>query len=289
MDGSLCDEPAEIKGMVHNFYEHLFTSKNCPSVDTVLEAIPQKVTAEMNESLSLPYSVEDIKVALFQRGPTKAPGPDGFPALFYQTHWDFLKTEICNAVRSFLSGDPIPDGFCDSVVVLIPKTTNPQVLKNFCPINLCNVLYKIASKVLANHLKLILPDVVSENQSAFVPGRLITDNALIAFECLHTIRQQRAKRPYFALKIDMMKAYDRVEWNYLRGCLAKLGFTESWIDSVMRCVTSVRYAVRVNGELTKPVVPTRGIRQGDPISPYLFLLCTEGLSCLLQKQEVQGE
>jgi hypothetical protein len=87
----------------------------------------------------------------------------------------------------------------------------------------------------------------------------------------------------------MMKAYDRVEWNYLRGCLAKLGFTKTWIDSVMRCVTSVRYVVRVNGELTNLVVPTRGIRQGDPISPYLFLLCTEGLSCLPQKQEVLGE
>jgi hypothetical protein len=84
----------------------------------------------------------------------------------------------------------------------------------------------------------------------------------------------------------MMKAYDRVEWNYLRGCLAKLGFAETWIESVMRCVTSARYAVCVNGELTDAVVPTRGIRQGDPISPYLFLLCTEGLSCLLQKQEV---
>jgi hypothetical protein len=143
--------------------------------------------------------------------------------------------------------------------------------------------------VLANRLKLILPDVVSENQSAFVPGRLITDNALIAFECLHTIRQQRVKKPYFALKIDMMKAYDRVEWSYLHGCLAKQGFDHNWINSVMRCVSSAKYVVRVNGELTEPVVPTRGIRQGDPISPYLFLLCTEGLSCLLQKQEVQGE
>jgi hypothetical protein len=97
------------------------------------------------------------------------------------------------------------------------------------------------------------------------------------------------KKPFFALKIDMMKAYDRVEWSYLHGCLAKLGFDHNWINSVMRCVTSSRYVVRVNGELTEPVVPTRGIRQGDPISPYLFLLCTEGLSCLLQKQEVQGE
>jgi hypothetical protein len=139
------------------------------------------------------------------------------------------------------------------------------------------VIYKIASKVSANRLKVILADVISEQQSAFVSGRLITDNALIAFECIHSIRQQTFKGPFFALKIDMMKAYDRVEWNYLHSCLSKLGFTPDCIQSVMTCVTCVRYAVRVNGELTEPVIPSRGIHQGDPISPYLFLLCTEGL------------
>jgi hypothetical protein len=87
----------------------------------------------------------------------------------------------------------------------------------------------------------------------------------------------------------MMKAYDRIEWAYLHGCLNKLGFATEWISSVMRCVTTARYAVKVNGELTTPVVPSRGIRQGDPISPYLFLMCTEGLSCLLQKKEGLGE
>jgi hypothetical protein len=192
-------------------------------------------------------------------------------------------------VRGFLGGESIPEGLCDSIIVLIPKVTNPDNLKKIRPISLCNVLYKIASKVLANRLKLILPLLIYENQSAFVPGRLITDNALVAYECLHTIRKQRVKKPFFALKINMMKAYDRVEWNYLHGCLVKLGFATNWINSVMRCVTIVRYAVKVNGDLTKPVVPSRGIRQGDPISPYLFLIYIEGLSCLLKLRERSGE
>jgi hypothetical protein len=130
---------------------------------------------------------------------------------------------------------------------------------------------------------------MSEQQSAFVPGRLITDNALIAFERLHTIHNKQSKKPFFALKIDMMKGYDRVEWNYLHGCLCKLGFDPRWIQSVMRCVTEVWYAVRVNCALTEPVVPSRGIRQGDPISPYLFLICTEGFSCLLHQRKDRGE
>ncbi|XP_071676865.1 uncharacterized protein [Lolium perenne] len=100
--------------------------------------------------------------------------------------------------------------------------------------------------------------------------------------------KQKAKRPFFALKIDMMKAYDRVEWGYLHDVLCKLGFAPAWISVVMRCVTHVRYAVRVNGELTSPVVPSRGIRQGDSISPYLFVLCTEGLSSLLLQKENVG-
>uniref|UniRef100_A0A8I6Y3E3 Reverse transcriptase domain-containing protein n=1 Tax=Hordeum vulgare subsp. vulgare TaxID=112509 RepID=A0A8I6Y3E3_HORVV len=287
-DGSVCTSPTEIKGMVHTWCENLFTAEPSASMDAVLEAIPSRVDDARKADLCKDYSNEEIKVALFQMGPTKAPGPDGFPAMFYQVHWELLKDMVCDAVRSFLGGDAIREGFCDSVIVLIPKVSNAKHLSKFRPISLCNVLYKIASKVVANRLKLVLPDITSEFQSAFVPGRLITDSALIAFECIHSIRRQSGRQPFFALKLDLLKAYDRIEWEYLHACLLRLGFAEAWVNSVMRCVTSTRYAVRVNGELTSPVVPSRGIRQGDPISPYLFVLCTEGLSCLMQQKEGLG-
>jgi hypothetical protein len=148
--------------MVYNWCEKLFTSEPTTHGDVILEAIPSKVDAQMNIDLCIAYTNEQIKTALFQMGPTKAPGPDGFPAMFYQVHWDLVENMVCDAVRSFLGGDEIPDGLCDSVIVLIPKVKNVKHLSKFRPISLCNVLYKTASKVVANHLRLLLPDVISE-------------------------------------------------------------------------------------------------------------------------------
>jgi hypothetical protein len=135
----------------------------------------------------------------------------------------------------------------------------------------------------------ILPNIISEEQSAFVPGRIITDNVLIAYECLHFMRINRSKRnAHSALKLDMMKAYDRVEWNYLEAVMLKLGFCQSWVNKVMKCVTLVSFSILFNGEQLQEFKPTRGIRQGDPISPYLFLLCAERLSSVLKGNGVEG-
>jgi hypothetical protein len=174
--------------------------------------------------------------------------------------------------------------------VLIPKVTSPEELGQFRPISLCNVIYKIASKTLANRLKVVLLEIIAEEQSAFVPGRLITDNIIAAYECLHFMKRNKAKKNRFcALELDMWKAYDRLEWRYLEAVMVKLGFHRLWVNMVMRLVSTVSFQVLFNGGKLQQFIPSRGVRQGDPISPYLFLIAGEGLSCLLKHHNLSSE
>ena len=157
-----------------------------------------------------PFDEKEIKNALFQMSPTKYPGSDSFPAHFFQLNWDVCHEELTRVVLGVLNGNEIPTEINGTFIVLIPKVQNPVSLNQFWPISLCNVVYKIISKALANRLKRVLPDIISEEQSTFVPGRIITDNVLAAYECLHFMRTNRSKaNAHYAMKLDMTKAYDR--------------------------------------------------------------------------------
>ena len=157
-------------------------------------------------------------------------------------------------------------------------------MTDYRPISLYNVAYKIASKVVANRMKSVLQEIIGVNQSMFVAERLITDNVLVAHELMsHISKKKKGKCGEKAVKLDLSKAYDQVEWHCLQQIMQKLDFHKQWISIVMRCVTSVKYAVRINGQPCDLIQPTRGLRQGDPLSPYLFLICVEGLSALLHQ------
>ncbi|XP_019168926.1 PREDICTED: uncharacterized protein LOC109164834 [Ipomoea nil] len=244
----------------------------------------KRITATDNERLLRPFTVEEVKDALFSMAPDKSPGPDGFSPAFFQHFWNEIGGDVSHFILECLNGHAWPIGMNDAYVTLIPKKAMPTYTGDLRPIALCNVTYKILSKVLANRLKEVLDGAISAPQSAFLPGRLITDNVLIASEVVHYLhRKRQGSTGWCALKLDMAKAYDKMEWGFLEQILLRMGFDGRWIDIILRCVTTVRYKVSLNGCLTNHILPTRGLRQGDPLSPYLFILCAEGLGYLLSK------
>uniref|UniRef100_A0A803QED6 Reverse transcriptase domain-containing protein n=1 Tax=Cannabis sativa TaxID=3483 RepID=A0A803QED6_CANSA len=198
------------------------TDVDLDALTHTIAAIPTTVTAAMNDSLIQPFTCEEIYNALKTISPDKSPGSDGMSAMFYH------------------------NGMGD-----------------FRPISLCNVIYKIISKTLAIRFKDILPAVISETQSAFLSNRLITDNILVAFELIHHLKHKtRGGRSYSALKLDMSKAFDRVEWLYIQEVMRKMGFHNKWISLIMACLNSTRFSFMLNGEEVEYVQPTRGLRQG---------------------------
>ncbi|WZZ59796.1 hypothetical protein YC2023_059903 [Brassica napus] len=202
--------------------------------------------------------------------------------LFYQKFWDIVEDDLTRMVNQFLFEGTMAHGLNDTNICLIPKKTKPNEMTKFRPISLCNVSYKIISKVLCQRLKKILPQRISETQSAFVAGRQITDNIMIAQEMFHALRTKpggQVKR--IAIKTDMSKTYDRMEWSFIEAVMRKMGFSDIWIDWIMRCITLVKYKVLMNGEARGNIVPGRGLCQGDLWSPFIFFLYTEALVSLL--------
>ena len=235
--GLLQETQKEIGTAFTNYFSILFATDGMEHMEERLVAVEERVTGAMNETLLQPFNEQGIRTTLFQMGPLKAMGPDGFNAGFFQKNWEIVGPEVCQTILSILNNGDISTKLNSTFIALIPKTKNPLNVTEFRPINLCNVLYKMVSKVLANRLNMILPHIISPTQSAFIPRRLITDNVLVAYETLHTMHASMwGKQVYMAVKIDMSKAYDRVEWEFLRSVMRKMGFDPRWIRLIMMCV-----------------------------------------------------
>jgi hypothetical protein len=160
-NGVVTEDVMEMSRMVTSFYKELYTTEGTEEMDEVLNSVPRKVTPEMNSQLLIPFEEKEVKEALFQMFPTKAPGPDGFPVHFFQRHWEVCGEEVTSIVLKVLKGEEQLNNINKTLIVLIPKVADAMELGQFRPISLCNVIYKIASKVVANRLKAILPEIIS--------------------------------------------------------------------------------------------------------------------------------
>ena len=168
-------------------------------------------------------------------------------------------------------------------LALIPKVAHLEVITQFRPISLCNTLYKLLSRIIVNRLKPYMVEVINPCQAGFVPGRRTSDNIIIVQEVIRTLISRRGQTGYVAIKLDLEKAYDRLEWHFIQDTLEFFQLPPNLITLIMNMITSTRFHILWNGTPLPEVVPNRGIKQGDPLSLYLFILCLERLSIKLNE------
>uniref|UniRef100_A0A2N9HJ77 Reverse transcriptase domain-containing protein n=1 Tax=Fagus sylvatica TaxID=28930 RepID=A0A2N9HJ77_FAGSY len=229
-------------------------------------------------SLTAHVDAKDVKMSLWSLKAFKAPGPDGLHPGFFQKCWPTVGDSVVNEVRKIFSNGRMPKYLNKTLISLIPKCLGPETLSQFRPISLCNTVYKIVTKIIVYWLRPIIGNLVSPFQVAFVPGRRGLDNVVIAQELIHSIHRKKGRLGQLILKLDLEKAYDRLEWDFIREVLTFFKFPPPFVDLVLECVTTSSFSILVNGGQLENFKPSRGIRQGDPLSPYLFILCMEYLS-----------
>eukprot|EP00253_Pinus_taeda_P024741 PITA_24741 len=291
VDGKQLSDQEEIKEAAHNHFKSLLSiaPQQTDSFE-FLNAIESKISEAQNKDLDQDITKEEICAATFSMQQDKAPGPDGFTVAFYRNHWETIKKDFVRMVKNVFQNHKMGENTKSSHIALIPKEMNPLSFDIFRPISLCNVSYKIVTKILANRLKKLLPHLISENQGGFVPNRQITDNVILIQEAIRS-SYNRGEREMI-IKLDMANAFDRVDHSFLTETLKRFGLSKNFISIINGCISNPWTAPLINGRPSNYFKSSRGLRQGCPLSPFLFIIIAETLSIHLEnlrrKKEITG-
>ena len=239
-------------------------------------------------SLTKPVTKNEVFTALNSMKPYKALGPDGFHCILFKQYWHIVGDDIVHMVHSAFHTGHFDPEISKTLIALIPKTDSPNTYKDFRPISLFNIIYKSITKVLVHRLKPILNNIIGPYKSSFLPGRGTSDNSIVLQEIVHFMRRSKKKKGYVAFKLDLEKAFDNVNWDFLNYCLHDFGFPDITIKLIMHCVSSSIFSILWNGNKMPPFKPSHGLRQGDPLSPYHFILCMEKVSIAINNAVLHG-
>ncbi|RVW96808.1 Transposon TX1 uncharacterized 149 kDa protein [Vitis vinifera] len=234
------------------------------------------ISGESGVWLDRSFTEEEVRMAVFQLNKEKAPGPDGFTIAVYQECWDVIKEDLTRVFLEFHTNGVINQSTNVTFIALVPKKSQSFKISDYRPISLVTSLYKIIAKVLSGRLRKVLHETISGSQGAFVEGRYILDAVLIANEVVD--EKRRSGEEGIVFKIDFEKAYDHVDWGFLDHVLQRKGFSQKWRSWIRGCLSSSSFAILVNGNAKGWVKASRGLRQGDPFSPFLFTLVADVLN-----------
>ncbi|MCH93266.1 RNA-directed DNA polymerase (Reverse transcriptase), partial [Trifolium medium] len=231
---------------------------------------------------------EEIKNAVFNLNKDSAPGPDGVGAIFFQTYWDIIKHDVYKAVLQFFTSSWLLPNFNANTLVLIPKTDNADTVAEYRPIAIANFKFKIISKILDDRLATIMPAITSVQQRGFIKGRCIKDCICLTSEAINVLHK-RSFGGNLALKVDIAKAFDTLNWSFLLKVLHSFGFNSTFCNWIKSILESAKISISVNGKLHGFFSCSRGVRQGDPLSPLLFCLAEEVISRSITKAVREGK
>lgn len=233
-----------------------------------------------------PFSLPEIEAALHSMESSKAPGPDGINGGVIKSLWNEVKGDYLQLFSDFYENGSLPKGISSSFIVLIPKIQNPISLSDFRPISLMNISPKLLSKVLAIRLKKVMGYMVSDDQSAFIKNRQMSDCIIITTEVFTALKAKKCRG--VIMKLDFAKAFNTVNWNFVFHVLQMMNFDERWISWIKAMYKASKISVLVNGAPTDEFASSRGLRQGDSLSPLMFNLVGEVLSRLLVSANKNG-
>lgn len=236
----------EIKQSAVGFFQRLLAPGDIHLDEPDLNLIQPIPDNNCFEGMSSPPAEAEVKKAIFSISGDSTPGPDGFTASFFQSCWEIVGPDVVSAVEQFFNGAFLPRSVTATSIVLLPKIAAPRSWSDYRHISLCNVTNKIFTKILTARLAPILPLAIAPNQSGFIRGRLLNDNVLLAQELVHELNRC-SPAPNVAIKIDMLKAYDRVQWPFLIKVMRRMGFPEAWLGLVERCIGSCWFSILING------------------------------------------
>jgi len=245
------------------------------AIDRIIRNIPKLIAEDHNTLVLKPISLQEVEAVAHHLKAGKAPGPDRFTSNFFHHFWDLVKWEVWQVAEESRTLRWMYPSLNATFIALIPKEEESNTPDKYRPIALCNIIYKIVSKVIASRLKPLLPLIISPEQSGYVEGRQITDGIILTHEIIHSLKH--LKKPGMLLKIDLSKAFDSISWEYMHKILQAFGFAPSWIRWISSLISSSFFSILINGIPSPTFRPSRGIHQGDPISPFLFVILAEGL------------